>query len=82
MIKEIRNAVVCVGRLQEVPCGVLHHILDTCHRSALYTGCPRRNVPDFGRVFQLLGKDSFKSAEQELYVEPQEDHTFLWPLSP
>jgi hypothetical protein len=22
------------------------------------------------------------SAEQVQYVEPQEDHTFLWPLSP
>jgi len=22
--------------------------------SVLYTGCPRRNVPDFGRVFLML----------------------------
>ena len=28
--------------------------IEACGRCCYYTGCPRRNVPDFGRVFLML----------------------------
>jgi hypothetical protein len=31
-----------------------NHILLYVMRTTTYTGCPRRNVPDFGRVFLKL----------------------------
>ena len=40
-----------------------------CHKLALlgapYTGCPRRNVPDFGRVFLML---KYTDITQNTYV--------------
>jgi len=32
----------------------------------IYTGCPRRNVPDFGRVFFML---SYTDITQNTYVQ-------------
>jgi len=32
----------------------------------LYTGCPRRNVPDFGRVFLML---KYTDITQNTYVQ-------------
>ena len=32
----------------------------------LYTGCPRRNVPDFGRVFLML---NYTDITQNTYVQ-------------
>jgi len=32
----------------------------------LYTGCPRRNVPDFGRVFLML---KYTDTTQNTYVQ-------------
>ena len=40
-----------------------------CHRKAIsiiYTGCPRRNVPDFGRVFLML---KYTDITQNTYVQ-------------
>ena len=34
--------------------------------SFLYTGCPRRNVPDFGRVFLML---KYTDITQNTYVQ-------------
>ena len=33
---------------------------------SLYTGCPRRNVPDFGRVFLML---KYTDITQNIYVQ-------------
>ena len=33
---------------------------------SLYTGCPRRNVPDFGRVFLML---KYTDITQNTYVQ-------------
>jgi len=38
---------------------------DSCH-ILLYTGCPRRNVPDFGRVFLML---KYTDITQNTYVQ-------------
>ena len=40
-------------------------ILDTCHPETLYM-CPRRNVPDFGRVFLML---KYTDITQNTYVQ-------------
>jgi len=32
----------------------IHYILEHCVFCMLYTGCPGRNVPDFGRMFLKL----------------------------
>jgi len=38
-----------------------------CKRNtAVYTGCPRRNVPDFGRVFLML---KYTDVTQNTYVQ-------------
>ena len=37
-----------------------------CDWSNLYTGCPRRNVPDFGRVFLML---KYTDISQNTYVQ-------------
>ena len=34
--------------------------------SCMYTGCPRRNVPDFGRVFLML---KYTDITQNTYVQ-------------
>jgi len=34
--------------------------------NCIYTGCPRRNVPDFGRVFLML---KFTDITQNTYVQ-------------
>ena len=42
-------------QLQQVTqphCNMLHNYQQ--HTAVIYTGCPRRNVPDFGRVFLML----------------------------
>ena len=36
------------------------------YHSILYTGCPRRNVPDFGRVFLML---KYTDITQNTYVQ-------------
>ena len=36
------------------------------HVSDIYTGCPRRNVPDFGRVFLML---KYTDITQNTYVQ-------------
>jgi len=35
-------------------------------RAEYYTGCPRRNVPDFGRVFLML---KYTDITQNTYVQ-------------
>jgi len=35
-------------------------------KQVLYTGCPRRNVPDFGRVFFML---NYTDITQNTYVQ-------------
>jgi len=35
-------------------------------KSKYYTGCPRRNVPDFGRVFLML---KYTDITQNTYVQ-------------
>ena len=50
----------------------------------LYTGCPRRNVPDFGRMFLML---KYTHITQKTYIQYQisrdigwvsENNTLLW----
>ena len=53
-------------RMQQLSCRememMMHHQHNSCTRTGLqpahtispYTGCPRRNVQDFGRVFLML----------------------------
>jgi len=50
-----------------------YHTLSTYNNSlahilslSLYTGCPRRNVPDFGRVFLML---KYTDIIQNTYVQ-------------
>jgi len=38
------------------------------HKIKRYTGCPRRNVPDFGRVFLML---KYTDITQNTYVYPK-----------
>jgi len=35
-------------------------------REGIYTGCPRRNVPDFGRVFLML---NYTDITQNTYIQ-------------
>ena len=42
----------------------LYFIQGTYH--SLYRGCPRRNVPDFGRVFLML---KYTDITQNIYVQ-------------
>ena len=37
-----------------------------CSIPVFYTGCPRRNVPDFGRVFLML---KYTDITQNTYVQ-------------
>ena len=37
-----------------------------CVCVCLYTGCPRRNVPDFGRVFLML---KYTDITQNTYIQ-------------
>jgi hypothetical protein len=36
------------------------------YNNELYTGCPRRNVPDFGRVFLML---KYTDITQNTYIQ-------------
>jgi hypothetical protein len=45
--------------------GHRHHVL-TLRLLMSYTGCPRRNVPDFGRVFLML---KYTDITQNTYVQ-------------
>ena len=71
---------VCVGRCR-LPAALFHlavssstlYRLQLTHISrctvpytVLYTGCPRRNVPDFGRVFLML---KYTDIIQNTYVQ-------------
>jgi len=38
----------------------------TCGVGTIYTGCPRRNVPDFGRVFLML---KYTDITQNTYIQ-------------
>ena len=40
--------------------------IDVYSWDTLYTGCPRRNVPDFGRVFLML---KYTDITQNTYVQ-------------
>ena len=47
----------------------VHIYTQTVHRTAQnkqYTGCPRRNMPDFGRVFLML---KYTDITQNTYVQ-------------
>jgi len=37
-----------------------------CNNVHMYTGCPRRNVPDFGRVFLML---KYTDITQNTYIQ-------------
>jgi len=43
--------------------GIKNIVLDRIH---IYTGCPRRNVPDFGRVFLQL---KYTDITQNTYIQ-------------
>jgi len=48
---------------------LIQHVSDHCLHITLlvpYTGCPRRNVPDFGRVFLML---NYTDITQNTYVQ-------------
>jgi hypothetical protein len=46
---------------------VLLHCVKTCLQDLpVYTGCPRRNVPDFGRVFLML---KYTDITQNTYIQ-------------
>ena len=40
--------------------------LELAAASYIYTGCPRRNVPDFGRVFLML---KYTDITQNTYIQ-------------
>jgi hypothetical protein len=42
------------------------HLLDKGLKYNLYTGCPRRNLPDFGRVLLML---KYADITQNTYVQ-------------
>ena len=43
------------------------HSTTRCHNTKyIYTGCPRRNVPDFGRVFLML---KYTDITQNTYIQ-------------
>ena len=42
------------------------NLYSTCKQYTCYTGCPRRNVPDFGRVFLML---KYTDITQNTYVQ-------------
>ena len=49
--------------------GLGNHLLQLCTKvvkHSVYTGCPRRNVPDFGRVFLML---KYTDITQNTYVQ-------------
>jgi len=50
-----------VGEVREP---LLFHLAHTCAHE--YTGCPRRNVPDFGSVFLML---KYTDITQNTYVQ-------------
>ena len=41
-------------------------VTNTCFKKFIYTGCPRRNVPDFGRVFLML---KYTDITQNTYIQ-------------
>jgi hypothetical protein len=41
------------------------------------TGCPRRNVPNFGRVFLML---KYNETTQNTYRVIQEESALLWEM--
>ena len=44
----------------------LEHAVQPVEPSGHYTGCPRRNVPDFGRVFLML---KYTDITQNTYIQ-------------
>ena len=42
------------------------HVLSTCVCVCMYTGCPRRNMPDFGRMFLML---KYTDITQNTYIQ-------------
>jgi len=48
--------------------GSIFKLCTTKHKiyNSIYTGCPRRNVPDFGRVFLML---KYTEITQNTYVQ-------------
>jgi hypothetical protein len=54
------------SRIDEVICSVwIPNPCFTCFENR-YTGCPRRNVPDFGRVFLML---KYTDITQNTYIQ-------------
>ena len=51
---------LCAHHKEEIP-----YLCDVWYLS-LYTGCPRRNVPDFGRVFLML---KYTDITQNTYIQ-------------
>jgi len=41
-------------------------LLTICAKMSIYTGCPRRNVPDFGRVFL---RSNYTDITQNTYIQ-------------
>ena len=47
-------------------CHVMHHQFNPLTPNDLYTECPRRNLPDFGRVFLML---NYTDITQNTYIQ-------------
>ena len=51
-------------------CNVIQAFFNVCHpevfNTYINTGCPRRNVPDFGRVFLML---NYTDITQNTYIQ-------------
>ena len=54
------------GRNCTIEVGVAEKITLKRMLNIIYTGCPRRNVPDFGRVFLML---KYTDITQNTYIQ-------------
>jgi hypothetical protein len=67
-ISEIIKSLKCTNShgYDEIPIGILKISLPFIISPLTYTGCPRRNVPDFGRVFLML---MYTDITQNTYIQ-------------
>ena len=60
----MRNA--CFAVISNTNAVTLQPYLQIVQDISLYTGCPRRNVPDFGRVFLMF---NYTDITQNTYIQ-------------
>jgi len=65
----VSNGITCVVCVCVCVCIYIYIYVCVCVGCMyvyIYTGCPRKNVPDFGRVFRML---KFTDITQNTYVQ-------------